>query len=732
MEGARDIEIAASLDPNNSLVRSYLGKAYFEEKRTKLSEREYMTAKELDSKDPTPWFYDAIHKQTTNRPIDALRDVQNAIELNDNRAIYRSRLLLDSDLAARSAGLARIYSDLGFQQLALVEGWKSVNTDPGNFSAHRFLADTYAALPRHEIARVSELLQSQLLQPLNLTPIQPRLAESNLFLISSGGPGGLSFNEFNPLFNQDRLALQVSNFVGGNDTSGGEGVVAGVYDKISFSAGYSHFQSDGFRINNDQGDDIANVFVQAELSPSTSVQAEYRYRNTENGDLQLRFFPESIRPNERTEKKTNSYRFGVRHTISPRHVILGSVIYQDVDETVVDHPTPPDGPPEFISTDPTNPFALEVAEPFLTSVDIRRPSDSISGELQYLFRSPKVNIAGGIGHFDVDAEDESNVEFTIPFRIPLPPPPIASGGFISGSRLIPTTRQTDRDRDHTNLYLYSTTNFLEDVALTLGASGDFFDSDSPSTKDKDQFNPKFGITWNPFPTTTLRAAGFRVLKRTLITNQTLEPTQVAGFNQFFDDINGTESWRYGGAIDQRLSEDLFGGFEFSKRDLEVPFLDARDDPLNPVLREVDWKESLARAYLFWTPHDWWALRAEYIYEEFDRDEDFTSGIKEVDTHRLPLGINFFHPCGFSTSFTATYFNQQGEFGEGFDDSIESGRASFWTFDVGITYRLPKRYGLITLGASNLFDKNFDYFDADFGNPIIQPERVLFTRMSLSF
>ena len=45
--------------------------------------------------------------------------MQKAIELNDNRAVYRSRQLLDSDLAARSASLARIYSDLGFQQLAL-------------------------------------------------------------------------------------------------------------------------------------------------------------------------------------------------------------------------------------------------------------------------------------------------------------------------------------------------------------------------------------------------------------------------------------------------------------------------------------------------------------------------------------------------------------------------------------------------------------------------------------
>src|SRR5581483_2884567 len=201
--GRREIEIAASLDPNDSIIRSYLGKVYFEEKRTNLDQREYAVAKELDPRDPTPWFYDAIAKQTTNRPVEALQDMQKAIELNDNRAVYRSRLLLDSDLAARSAALAQIYSDLGFQELALVEGWKSVNTDPTNFSSHRFLADSYSALPRHEIVRVSELLQSQLLEPLNITPIQPNLAESKLFLIGTQGPAALSFNEFNPLFNRN-------------------------------------------------------------------------------------------------------------------------------------------------------------------------------------------------------------------------------------------------------------------------------------------------------------------------------------------------------------------------------------------------------------------------------------------------------------------------------------------------------------------------------------------------
>ncbi len=141
-----------------------------------------MTNKDLDPADPSPWFYDAIRKQTINRPVEALADLQKSIELNDNRAVYRSKLLLDQDLAARSAGLARIFEDLGFQRLALVKGWKSVNTDPTGFSAHRLLSDVYSELPRHEIARVSELLQSQLLQPVNIAPLYPKLKLFFIFL----------------------------------------------------------------------------------------------------------------------------------------------------------------------------------------------------------------------------------------------------------------------------------------------------------------------------------------------------------------------------------------------------------------------------------------------------------------------------------------------------------------------------------------------------------------------
>ena len=187
-EGRIELEIAASLDPANSLIRSYLGKAYFEEKRYNLAGTQFDLAKALDPNDPTPWFYDAIQKQTQNRPVEALRDLQKSIDLNNNRAVYRSKLLLDQDQAARGSSLARIYDNLGFEKRALMETAKSLTLDPANHSAHRFLSDAYLNIPRHEIARVSELLQAQLLQPINVNPVQPRLAVADLNIITGTGP----------------------------------------------------------------------------------------------------------------------------------------------------------------------------------------------------------------------------------------------------------------------------------------------------------------------------------------------------------------------------------------------------------------------------------------------------------------------------------------------------------------------------------------------------------------
>jgi hypothetical protein len=52
-------------------------------------------------------------------------------------------------------------------------------------------------------------------------------------------------------------------------------------------------------------------------------------------------------------------------------------------------------------------------------------------------------------------------------------------------------------------------------------------------------------------------------------------------------------------------------------------------------------------------------------------------------------------------------------------------------DASINYRLPKRYGFITIGGTNLFDQDFRFFDNDINNASIQPARAIFGRVTLA-
>ncbi|MFQ5963497.1 MAG: TonB-dependent receptor domain-containing protein [Candidatus Scalinduaceae bacterium] len=696
-EGRGEIEIAAILDPNNSLIRSYLGKAYFEEKRDKKASGQLDIARELDPQDPTPWFYDAIRKQTVNRPVEALHDMQKSIELNENRVIYRSRLLLDEDLASRSASIGRIYKDLGFQQRALIEGWKSLNVDPSNYSAHRFLADTYSALPRHEIARVSELLQSQLLQPINITPIQPQLAESNLFILEGSGPQDPSFNEYNPLFNRNRLALQANGVIAERDTVGNDLVQSGVLGRMSYSLGQFHYETGGFRRNNGLNTDIYNAFFQASLSHKTSVQAEYRFTDTEKGDLELRFDPNNFRPDQRQESEVDNLRLGLHHSFTPNSDFIASFIYFNLDSDT-----------KNILRGPS-PSPLGMSPGFESDLE----NDGWTGEIRHLYRSQsgRFHVTGGIGRNSSERNNTSIITFPPP-----QPPRITQGDF---------------DIRHTNFYVYSLINFLENFTWTIGGSVDFFEG---IVREYVQGNPKFGLTWDLLPGTTLRAAAFRTLKRQLLSDQTIEPTQVAGFNQFFDDPNGTEAWRYGVAVDQKFSKSLYGGAEYSRRDMEIPFI--RTSPTTTVFSRLGSEEELIRAYLYWTPHRWLSLSAEYQYEWLERARGLLGpeSFHKIKTNRVPLGINFFHPSGFSARLKATYIDQDGKFGDPVTGGtfVVPGDDQFWVFDGSISYRLPKRWGIISIGAKNLFDEEFKFQDTDPTNPVISPDQLIFARFTFSY
>lgn len=674
--GTKQIETAAILDPDNALIRSYLGKAYYEQKRTELARTEFAIAKELDAKDPTPWFYDAILKQTENQPVEALHDLQRSIELNDNRAVYRSRLLLDQDLAARSTSMARIYDDLGFDQVARVQATKSVSIDPANHSVHRFLSDTNAKFSRQEIARVSELLQSQLLQPININPVQPSLVESDLSTLTGSGPAVAGFNEFTSLFARDGLRLSSFGLGGNNDTYALENVLSGIYRRVSYSLGQFHYETDGFRKNNDVEHDVYNLFVQAALTNRINVQFEYRDRQTDQGDIRLNFDPNNFSADEDRSLDQETPRVGLHLELGPNTDFIVSGIYSERKTKL--KTTPQSG----------------------INISNRIKQDGYDVQSLLLFRRDSYNLVLGGGIYEIDQDTRQVLDIEIP-----PFPPFVS---LTSNNII--IKQN-------NAYLYTNIKFPENLIWTLGLSVDSFDDE---TTDVDRVNPKLGLQWKITDSLLIRGAFFETLKRELIVNQTLEPTQIAGFNQFFDDFNGTKAKVYGIGFDGTLTKNLYTGVDASRRDLELP--------------EEDQAQELYRFYTYWTPSKNVALRFQPQYEE--TTSDITTP-KKLETTIVPLTVQYSNSSGFFAKLGTTYVRQKLDLEP--TATFDKDNDDFFVFDASINYRLPKRYGIIGFEIRNMFDKNFLYQDNNFINsdpfnsiPRFIPERTFYGRIKLNF
>lgn len=679
--GRAEIELAAGLDPDNALMRSYLGKAYFDEKRRPLEERQLEIAKELDPHDPTPWYYDAIRKQTQNRPVEALHDLQKSIELNDNRAVYRSRLLLDEDLAARSASLGRIYKDLGFQELALRQGWRSLQSDPSDYSAHRLLADSYGTRRRHEIARVSELLQAQLLQPLSLTPVQPQLAESNLFILEGAGPGSASFHEFNPLFARNRVAAQVDGVVGNLQTRGDEVVLSGIYNQFSGSVGQYHYETDGFRENDDLDQDIYGAIVQAALTPKINVQTEYRHRRVENGDLDFDWDLDDSNTTLRQDTEIDILRAGLHVKPWLHSDVIASVMYLD----------------KFFKQGDVQ-FTPEVQ------------SDGVSTEIQYLFRSHFADITAGCGYYDIDKDTEIIAHYY---------------DILTKNR-------------HGIGYVYSYFRFPDNAMWTIGVSYDSLDREGGlrygslyfgDLPDKSRLNPKVGLNLDIAQGTMLRFAVFTGLKRILVADQTIEPTHVAGFNQLYDDNDATDYVLYGAGIDQKFSDNVHGGAEFYLRELNFPIL-TMDYP------EEDREENVYRLYLYWTLNRYLSLGMEYQYELFKRNELIVPNIpEETKTEIVPFQLSYFHPSGGFGRLAATYVSQEIVYSHSPDDILTD---DFVLVDMAMGYRLPKRHGILSVEIKNIFNQGFHFMEVaerssqDVVTPLFLPDRSIALRITMSF
>lgn len=670
--GRRLIEIATTLDPGNALLRSYLGKAYAEEQNDDSAETEFDLARQLDPLDPTPWFYDGIRKQANNEPIAAIRDFEQSIALNDNRAVYRSRLLLDDDLAVRNSNIGATYAELGLRDVARAHASRSLAANPGNAAAHQLLAESYSGVPRRGITRMSERLQAQLMQPLTARPFAPSELVREQDPGAAVGRFATGANEYSALFDHQGPRFYGGGYVGGHGSSGFELVHSNLLDDASYSLGYAKFDSHGFRSGRfdaggfaqqyaaDINQETYNLFAQVVASERLSLQVEARHVEKQQGDLRLD--PRDLGNTERRELDSDLLRAGGRWRLNDSNDLLFSLAHAERDETT-------DSPLVTLPCFPFSPIPCVPPERILLEQRTFDERDGILAELQIQHRADGYQVVAGLSHRDLTA-DYSGLDIirTSLFNS-------ATAGPAQGSDEISSS----------SAYLYSHWSTSDDVLWTVGMSYD--DHDEPLRGMPVEFsrlNPKLGVQWQITPWLNLRAAHVKTTKHQLLVEETIEPTQVAGFAQFYDDINRSRARLNAVAFDIKPNDTTFILFEVRDRTTEQV-------ESNNMLDERSYRVQLSNII-----NDNWSASIGFTRQQ----DDYRGPSETFDllTTQVPVSLGYNHPSGFIARANWTVFDQQLKPAGG--ASIDT---SFNAVSLSAGYRWNKGRSRLTIGIDDALD-----------------------------
>ena len=124
---------------------------------------------------------------------------------------------------------------------------------------------------------------------------------------------------------------------------------------------------------------------------------------------------------------------------------------------------------------------------------------------------------------------------------------------------------------------------------------------------------------------------------------------------------------------------------------------------------------------------------EYQYQRLEYTNEYSfEGATSLTTQRVPVSLGFDHPSGVSLSLRATYYDQAGEFIDTLSGAKTRGEDSFGLVDLGLRYRLPRRYGFVSAEVRNVTDEQFDFQEPDAEHPLVYPERLFLGRLSLNF
>ena len=557
-EGQAAIQTAASLEPQRSLPRSYLAKAFGLLGQSTAAHKELALARLLDRRDPTPWFYSALLNQADNRINQAIQDMEQSISLNSNRRLYRSQLLLDQDRSVRSANLATIYRDAGLTEFGLREASRGVSSDYANYSAHLFLAESFNQLRdprgvdlRYETPAFSEYLMANLLAPVGAGNLSPSISQQ----------------EYSKLFEQEGLRFGTFTEYGSRGDWSQSAVQYGLIGNTSYAIDAGVRLDRGQRANNNFDQATGSVQLKQQFGPQDTVFLQASYLDLRGGDGRQVYDPAFGNPISRVHlHQQPNVALGYRHEWSPGNHTLLLVTRMVEDYELRD---PLYGPAVVFVEDGSIDI---VAKPFrpASGLEMLYETEGYSVEAQQILSLERGTwiFGGRVQELQTDVQGDlgSQAGFLLTNRF----------GTLLPLYGIPASVSTLSSESWRFAgYSYYQQPLGERLKASVGLSYERarypLNTLSPPFRheatERGEFSPKAGLVWELSDSTSLRVHHSRSLGATgLEQSYRIEPTQIAGFNQAYrslipESVAGANTnprfQSYGMALDYCRSASLF-------------------------------------------------------------------------------------------------------------------------------------------------------------------------------
>ncbi|WP_243439025.1 FecR domain-containing protein [Fundidesulfovibrio soli] len=694
-EGLSQMLSATLLDPRVSLYQTSLGKAYYASRAHERALETYDQAARLDPADPTPHLYKGIALTDLYQPGDAVEALNRSISLNDNRAMFRSRLLLDRDLAVRNFDLAKVYNQIGLGEWAYSKAVTAVKKDPFDSSAHLFLSSAFAATRARVSAASSELLLNRLLSPAN----------QSAFTL---------YNDYTPMFEAPYIRTQLVGGVG--SWANGKSIVessAEVYGGVPGVAGdvYGSFNQDnGLRgVNGVSRSGFAFGQFKWEPTFKDSLYASATLSRAHTGDTSsLSAWEYKPSPWQINDYSTTLLEGGYVRRQAPGWTTIVYGAYHQNGWTTSDR-----------RYDAASPDGLPLDSVTLTNRNTPREMGNIQLQQQMTLGDHSLIVGGDV--FSSTLRYRRDTELFIP--------------------LLPRVSTLDSIRnDHwersLTVYAMDYWRVRKNLVLELGLSGEFgvtprfgFVSDVEDAL----LGFRFGLNWEATGKDVIRMAVQRYLNNHTALQPMIQPSEVAGFPTRVNADDGSRVVEAGLAWERQWNDATFSVLRADYHHIENP----QFDPYQSYDRKI-----------------WYVTDRYLLTGSFNRvltpylGLNLVGAVKwlepqGVELHRSPEtryfeingggGLTFLYRNGFGAGVSGLLVKQtfpestaRDLLGRHRDETL------FGVLNARMSFDFPGKRGFVSLEGANLLDVKFSYQREPVVLDSITPSRRVMLRLGLFF